>query len=351
MREVQAWISKAAWLPSQQSVATSVGDQVIVRRRARRRRSRARSGATAAALVRDVLLPEAGFRGAVREPVQVERAVGEMRQHRRGDECEVADEVALRDRFRVVVTGVEQDLVEVRELELVATDLPRALRSPSASSAAISSAAVAALRWRQSASSRRRSADFAGRFRISRVGWAAFAAVGPISSAGGCRLRRGRASARSSAAASRCRGAKRTPRRGPRHSPMRIGCRLGRLEPALGVADTGRSRMTFRGSFSGSRPLYAAWRTRSSRVQFENSARMTMLRLHPAPRAGHRLRRAPARTGRRRAAAHRAAGAVRPAFGCRCRCQPARRTSACRPRTRRRSGSAPSSWCVPSPGR
>ena len=72
---------------------------------------------------RDVLLPEPGAAGAVREAVQVERPFGEMRQHRRGDPGEVADQLALRDRVagRIGRVGAEQDLVEIRELEVLAT--------------------------------------------------------------------------------------------------------------------------------------------------------------------------------------------------------------------------------------
>ena len=47
---------------------------------------------------RDVLLPEAGRAGAVRETLEVERPIREVRQHRRRDPGEVADELALRDR-------------------------------------------------------------------------------------------------------------------------------------------------------------------------------------------------------------------------------------------------------------
>ena len=72
---------------------------------------------------RDVLLPEAGRAGAVREPLEVERPIGQVREHRRGDPGEVADQLALGDR-RI---AVEQRLVEVGQLELVAADPPDAL--------------------------------------------------------------------------------------------------------------------------------------------------------------------------------------------------------------------------------
>jgi hypothetical protein len=49
--------------------------------------------------IRQVLLPEAWPPDAIREAVQVERPVGEVRQHRRGDAREVADQLALGDRL------------------------------------------------------------------------------------------------------------------------------------------------------------------------------------------------------------------------------------------------------------
>ncbi len=78
--------------------------------------------------VRDVLLPEARGARAVREPLQVERPVREVREHRRGDAGEVADEVALGLRRLVdPVARREQDLVEVGQLELLARDGPGSL--------------------------------------------------------------------------------------------------------------------------------------------------------------------------------------------------------------------------------
>ncbi len=79
-----------------------------------------------------------GRAGAVREALEVERPVGEVRQHRRGDAGEVADQLALGDGSRGRGGGggrggragagprLEQRLVQVRELQLVTTDLPGA---------------------------------------------------------------------------------------------------------------------------------------------------------------------------------------------------------------------------------
>ena len=85
----------------------------------------------------DVLLPEGRPIGAVRKAVQVEGALGEMREHRRSDAGEVTDKLALRDRrgesallrprpvrLGIAGLGLEQDFVEVRELELEAADTP-----------------------------------------------------------------------------------------------------------------------------------------------------------------------------------------------------------------------------------
>src|SRR4029079_1222143 len=74
----------------------------------------------------DVLLPEAGRAGAVRESMQVEGPVPEMRQHRRRDRGVEADQLTLRDRrlgvsIRPGPTG-EERLVEVRQLQVAATD-------------------------------------------------------------------------------------------------------------------------------------------------------------------------------------------------------------------------------------
>ena len=77
---------------------------------------------------RDVLLPEALRCGAVREALQVERPIGEVRQHRRGDAREVGDEVALGQGGLVdAVAGREQHLVEVGDLQLLPGDAPQAL--------------------------------------------------------------------------------------------------------------------------------------------------------------------------------------------------------------------------------
>ena len=56
---------------------------------------------------------------------------------------------------------------------------------------------------------------------------------------------------------------------------------------AVGIS---RSRRTLRGSFSGSIPLYAAWRRRSSAVHSANSTRMTISRLDPVRAAEPRCR-------------------------------------------------------------
>ena len=137
-REVQAWTSNAAWLPSQHRAATRSRDQVLVgvalldADLAPASQPRRRG-------LRDVLLPEARAVGAVREALQVQRPLVEMGQHRRRDPGEVADELALRDRrrqgalrlravrLRVARLRLEQHLVEVRELQLEAADGPRAV--------------------------------------------------------------------------------------------------------------------------------------------------------------------------------------------------------------------------------
>ncbi len=124
-RPVQAWISKLAWLPSQHRVAA----RSAMRWSFASRSSRAvdpglvPAGQPGRRGRRDVLLPEAGCRRAVRETLQVERTIREVRQHRRRDPGEVADELALGDR-RV---RLEERLVEVGQLELVGADLPDAL--------------------------------------------------------------------------------------------------------------------------------------------------------------------------------------------------------------------------------
>ncbi len=74
----------------------------------------------------DVLLPEPRRVRAVREALHVERSLLEVRQHRRGDLGEVADEVPLHDRL-VAVPRREDDLVEVRDLQLEPADLPDAV--------------------------------------------------------------------------------------------------------------------------------------------------------------------------------------------------------------------------------
>ena len=84
-----------------------------------------------------------GRGGAVREALEVERPIPEVRQHRRRDQREVADQLALRDRRlgvgRRPGAAVEQRLVEVRQLQLAATDR-QTPSLPSASSASSSSA-------------------------------------------------------------------------------------------------------------------------------------------------------------------------------------------------------------------
>ena len=73
-----------------------------------------------------VLLPEPGRAGAVREALEVERPVDEVGQHRRGDPREVADQLAL-DHRPVIGRcrgGREEHLVEVGELQLDSTDRP-----------------------------------------------------------------------------------------------------------------------------------------------------------------------------------------------------------------------------------
>ena len=78
--------------------------------------------------VGQVLLPEAGTAGSVGKAVEVERPVGKVRQDRRGDPGEVADQLALRDRLLArVLERREEDLVEVRELEVLSADPPDAL--------------------------------------------------------------------------------------------------------------------------------------------------------------------------------------------------------------------------------
>jgi hypothetical protein len=73
--------------------------------------------------LRDVLLPETRGAGAVGEPLQVERPVDQVGKHGRGDRGEIADQLALGDRG----VGLEQRLVEVGQLQVVAADLPLAL--------------------------------------------------------------------------------------------------------------------------------------------------------------------------------------------------------------------------------
>ena len=69
-----------------------------------------------------------GCAGPVGEALQVERAIGQVREHHRCDAREVGDQLALGHGCLVhAVTRREQDLVEVREPQVLARDVPRAL--------------------------------------------------------------------------------------------------------------------------------------------------------------------------------------------------------------------------------
>ena len=74
----------------------------------------------------DGLVPEPRLVDAVREPVEVHRAIGEVREHRGGQDGVVPDEVALGERLRPAAAGLggEQHLVEVGQLEGVLPQLP-----------------------------------------------------------------------------------------------------------------------------------------------------------------------------------------------------------------------------------
>ena len=125
--DVQAWISNAAWLPSQHSVAARSATRWSFGARSSRSRKPVsrqivsqRGGGR-----RDVLLPEARCGGAVREALEVERPVREVREHDGRDAREVVDEVPLgHGRLVDPVPGREEDLVEVGEPEVLARDPP-----------------------------------------------------------------------------------------------------------------------------------------------------------------------------------------------------------------------------------
>jgi hypothetical protein len=68
-------------------------------------------------VARHLLVPEAGTVGTPGEPVQVDRPVEEVREHARRDHRVVPDQVSLGHR-RTAVAGGEEDLVEVRDLQL-----------------------------------------------------------------------------------------------------------------------------------------------------------------------------------------------------------------------------------------
>ena len=128
-REVQAWTSNAAWLPSQHSVATPSAIRCSFASRSSTPTSfQRRSQAGAVGGCPSARSP--GRSGAVREALEVERPLGEVRQHRRRDPGEVADQLALRDRrVAAAVERREEDLVEVRELQVSPRrpDVPHAL--------------------------------------------------------------------------------------------------------------------------------------------------------------------------------------------------------------------------------
>src|SRR4051812_11278531 len=71
---------------------------------------------------RDVLMPEALTTRAIRVAMEVEWSILEVGHHRRPDPCEIADQLALGDRW----IALEDRLVEVGELDVIAADLPDA---------------------------------------------------------------------------------------------------------------------------------------------------------------------------------------------------------------------------------
>ena len=84
------------------------------------------SGASAALMVSDI--PWAGPLGAVGEPMEVERPLGEVWEEHGRDAREVGDELALGDR-RLGVATREPRLGEVRQLQLLTADLPAPRRA------------------------------------------------------------------------------------------------------------------------------------------------------------------------------------------------------------------------------
>ena len=128
--EVQAWTSNAAWLPSQHSVATRSATRWVFGLRSSRS-STPVSPSASASPARCPAGPSARSPGPPAPLGKRWRLSGRSArcgQHRRGDPGEVADQLALRDRLLVrALERREQDLVEVRELEVVAADRPDAL--------------------------------------------------------------------------------------------------------------------------------------------------------------------------------------------------------------------------------
>ena len=308
--EVQAWISKAAWLPSQQSVATWSATRWSLALRSSDTPVSCQIVSQSGAVGRDVLLPEAGTARPVRIAVQVQWPVGEVRQHHRRDQGEVADQLALRDRGGLAGGRREQDLVEVGELQLAAAHLPDALGTQPIESGDLvrgcslrESGGRPTTGW--SVRHDRRRGGLAGgrRRRPSPVAFAGGLAGGfaggrrasrasgrsvrgrppgfglPLSPSAGFGARRGAALRAGPSSTGRFRrrrppgrfgfacgvASRPSRRRRPRRPPrpwLRRNRPVARGPPSLG-------------SFSGSKPLNAAWRTRLSRVQFENSARIT----------------------------------------------------------------------------
>ena len=184
-----------------------------------------------------------GRAGAVREPLEVERPVGEVGQHRRRDPREVADELALGDRRRRALAraGSKSGLVEVGQLELVGPDLPDAF--------------------------------LAERVEGGELG------VGDAPGAG-------MSSARSASAFDACVGrfgrlrSRFVPSVGLRHAVIIVGRRVSRALPPRRHGPRWSLRPRSRAGRSSGRgpargPCSAAWRTTPSRVQPPSSARIT----------------------------------------------------------------------------
>ncbi len=90
--EVQAWISNDAWLPSQHSVAARSATRWSFAARSSRSRKPVSCQIVSHLGADDGMsfCQNPGARGAVGEPLEVQRPVGEVRQHRRRDPREVA---------------------------------------------------------------------------------------------------------------------------------------------------------------------------------------------------------------------------------------------------------------------